>query len=93
MSQQSARFVVRFKGDVQGVGFRATATQEARGLDVHGFVRNEPDGTVTVDADGPPDDLNTLVSRIRSSMGAKISGVDLDRREPQGRNDGFGIQY
>ena len=43
----AVRLRVRFVGRVQGVGFRWTAAMVARGLDVTGWVRNEPDGSVT----------------------------------------------
>jgi acylphosphatase len=44
------RAVVR--GRVQGVGFRASAASEARRLGLTGWVRNQLDGTVEVDAEG-----------------------------------------
>jgi acylphosphatase len=41
-----------FEGRVQGVGFRARARLAAQGQPVTGWVRNEPDGTVTLEAQG-----------------------------------------
>ena len=43
-STQARRFVVR--GRVQGVGFRWFVEREAYILQVAGWVRNNPDGTV-----------------------------------------------
>ena len=45
------RLLVR--GRVQGVWFRASAEREAARLGVAGFARNERDGSVTVEAEGP----------------------------------------
>ena len=46
MVDHSVRYRVRYVGHVQGVGFRMTTLALARGLPLHGFVRNEPDGSV-----------------------------------------------
>lgn len=42
------------KGKVQGVSFRATAKAVADQLGVRGSVRNEPDGSVFIEAEGEP---------------------------------------
>ena len=39
-------------GTVQGVGFRRAAKNEARYLGIRGFVKNEPDGSVYIEAEG-----------------------------------------
>ena len=43
---------VVFRGHVQGVGFRYQTLDVAKGFDVSGFVRNEMDGTVTLEVEG-----------------------------------------
>jgi len=47
-----ARF--RIVGRVQGVGFRWWAARHARALALAGTVRNDDDGSVEVEAEGPP---------------------------------------
>ncbi len=42
------------KGKVQGVSFRATAKAVADQLGVRGSVRNEPDGSVFIEAEAEP---------------------------------------
>jgi acylphosphatase len=44
---------LRVRGGVQGVWFRASAAREAARIGVTGFARNERDGSVTVEAEGP----------------------------------------
>ena len=44
---------IRLHGRVQGVGFRYYITQKANMLGIKGFVRNEPDGTVYIEATAP----------------------------------------
>ena len=53
-------------GRVQGVSFRYYAEQQARRLGVTGWVRNEPDGSVAVHAEGPEDAVDALVDWCRS---------------------------
>jgi len=43
---------IRVTGRVQGVGFRYSARQVARELEIKGFVRNMPDGAVYIEAEG-----------------------------------------
>lgn len=47
------RIRVRFVGEVQGVGFRWTARRVAQDLDLTGWVRNESDGSVSMELQGP----------------------------------------
>ena len=73
------RVRVIYSGRVQGVGFRATARDCARGLPLTGFVRNEPDGTVLLEAQGKTASIEELLSRIASHMGRNI--IRADRAE------------
>jgi acylphosphatase len=43
---------IRVSGKVQGVFFRASAKEKADELGIHGFVRNEADGSVYIEAIG-----------------------------------------
>jgi acylphosphatase len=45
-------FKIRVRGKVQGVFFRSSAHNEAVALGLRGFVRNEPDGSVYIEAEG-----------------------------------------
>jgi acylphosphatase len=71
-STHSRRFLVR--GRVQGVGFRWFVEREAHILQIAGWVRNNPDGTVEVLAQGTRDQLSGLHSRLRE--GPRASRVD-----------------
>ncbi len=91
MTPTSVRYVVRFTGQVQGVGFRATTLFVSRGLDVHGFVRNEPDGSVKLDVEGPEASLKELIGRIQTSMRERIEDMQIDKRPPGERTGGLHI--
>jgi acylphosphatase len=58
---------VLYSGHVQGVGFRYTVRSVASGFDVTGAVRNLPDGTVELIAEGARDELAAFCQAIRES--------------------------
>lgn len=66
------RIVVQYQGRVQGVGFRATTRNLARGLPVTGLVRNEPDGTVRLEVQGDEAAVQLLRSRVSEVLGRYI---------------------
>lgn len=51
------RLHLSFEGQVQGVGFRWTAQAEARQIGLTGWVRNEYDGTVTMELQGTDEQI------------------------------------
>ncbi|TWT67443.1 acylphosphatase [Allorhodopirellula solitaria] len=90
---KTERKIFRYRGDVQGVGFRANAISQARGLRVAGFVKNEPDGDVTMDVQGPVESVEELAQRVAASMEFKINETLVDTREPLADRKGFKIRY
>ena len=67
---------VRVYGRVQGVGYRDFVQRTATRLGLAGFVRNvDSDGSVEVLAEGPVDELGTLLARLKS--GPLLSCVEL----------------
>lgn len=88
------RLTVRFKGRVQGVGFRFTCVSLAEDFDVTGFVKNEPDGSVTLVAEGEEDQMMGLLGAIRSShLGRYITGEQSQRSNATGEFSGFTVRY
>ena len=55
---------VFYEGNVQGVGFRWTVRDAAKGFDVTGWVRNLPDGRVELQATGEEDEVRAFLDRI-----------------------------
>lgn len=76
------RMNVSYRGHVQGVGFRATAERVAQGFPVAGWVRNEPDGSVSLLAQGPLDDVNAFLDALRARLDHHIAKED--RSPPKG---------
>ncbi|MBB3208972.1 acylphosphatase [Rhodopirellula rubra] len=87
------RKIFRYRGDVQGVGFRVNAIEQARGLKIAGYVRNEPNGDVTMDVQGTAEDVRELEKRVASSMEYRINELLVDVRDPLSDRKGFRIRY
>ena len=68
------RIRLRISGRVQGVGFRWFVMSEARRLHLNGWVRNNPDGSVELEAGGPPEKLTTLRDRV--AIGPRAARVE-----------------
>lgn len=65
-------------GSVQGVGFRYWTREEAEKLGLNGFVRNEPDGSVTAVIAGPQAAVAAMIERLRHGPpGASVSSVEV----------------
>ena len=80
-------------GRVQGVGFRWFVVDEARRLQLSGWVRNRPDGNVEIAAAGNPDALAQLESAVTSGPpGAQVQKVSrLARIAADSLQSPFGI--
>ena len=90
----SERLDAHVVGRVQGVGFRYFVTQQARRLGVDGWVRNEPDGSVRVAAEGSRDVLEELVERLRRGpAGAKVQDVRMTWSRATNEFGGFDVRY
>jgi len=76
------RVVVHYTGRVQGVGFRWTTANLARGFAVAGTVQNLPDGRVRLDAQGQRDQVNALLSAVDQAMGGNIYSKDVAEHPP-----------
>ncbi len=58
---------VFYEGRVQGIGFRFTVKQLARGFDVSGWVRNLDDGRVELQCSGEGDEVELFLQAILQS--------------------------
>lgn len=75
-------------GRVQGVSFRAYAEREAARLGLTGWVRNEPDGTVAIHAEGDEAALEQLVRWAEEGPRlARVDRVDARPADDTGASD------
>jgi acylphosphatase len=76
---------IRVTGLVQGVWFRASAERQAVRLGLRGFARNEPDGSVIVEAEGPPSAVAAMVAWCRvGPPRADVASVEVTELAPTG---------
>lgn len=73
-SRARRRLEATVRGRVQGVGFRRYVQTWARRLGLGGWVRNEPDGTVTLCAEGDADATERLARLLWG--GSPVARVD-----------------
>ncbi len=87
MPRSITRLIIH--GRVQGVGYRAWATSEARRLGLDGWVRNRRDGTVELLAKGDEAGVEQLVLACRQGPPAAVVS-DIQRTIAQDDGaDGF----
>ena len=69
------------RGRVQGASFRWFTRQEADRLRLTGWVRNEADGTVRLEVQGPSPDVETFCGRLgEGPPHARVRSVDVEER-------------
>jgi len=82
------RYLIR--GRVQGVGFRYFADAAAAREGIHGWVRNQADGSVEALAEGDAEALDRFERALRHGPpGARVDHVEVEDRMPGGRDTGF----
>lgn len=67
-----------FYGRVQGVGFRYTAKYLAQSLHLTGWAKNEWDGTVTMEVQGPEAMINKLLVGLNTGQFITIEWMDTE---------------
>ena len=86
------RCAVRYTGQVQGVGFRATARQVAAGLAVTGFVQNQEDGSVELVAEGERSELDRLLRGLDERMEGRIRNAAVRWQASRGEVTDFQVR-
>ena len=88
------RIHARVYGLVQGVFFRATTREVASRLGLKGFVRNLPDGSVEVVAEGEREKLEELIKFLkRGPPAARVERVDVEWEDFKNEFKDFEIRY
>ena len=80
----------RIGGRVQGVGFRMFAAARAAAENVHGYVRNLPDGGVEALVEGDDESVDRMeIALRRGPSGARVDAFDVEAVAPSRRATGF----
>ena len=84
---------VRIYGKVQGVWFRAHTKEMAEKLDIKGWVRNVPDGSVEAVFEGDDEKVEKIIEWChRGPPLARVERVEVEYEEPKGE-ERFEIRY
>src|SRR5689334_13755178 len=92
-NQAHRRREVRFRGRVQGVGFRATTCDVAQRFAVVGYVENLPNGQVSLVAEGESAELDRFICGLADEMKRYVAGYDVDDLPATGEFDDFHIRH
>lgn len=74
-------------GRVQGVGFRYTTYQLALGLGLTGTVKNEDDGSVTIEAIGTKEQLEQFLIKLKQPQNPFAKVKEVNYHEDDGIHD------
>ena len=82
---------LKIKGRVQGVGYRYSMVEKADHLNIKGWVRNCPDGSVEAVLMGPPEKVDEMI--LWAKQGPIFATVnDVDVSDTQGEFFSFEIK-
>ena len=73
---EKIRLQLRFYGQVQGVGFRYTAQYTASAYGITGWVLNDYDGSVLMEAQGMPGSIDKMIKKIGEGTFIQIDRIE-----------------
>ncbi len=82
-----------FTGTVQGVGFRVEMWRRAINMKLAGWVKNNEDGSVDAELEGPKARIDALISQMESIPRIRIQSVDVQTLEPVVASDFEMLNY
>ena len=92
--ENAVRKAITVSGRVQGVGFRFFTQQTALNLRITGWVKNQNDGSVTMEVQGTPQQIDALITRLKKGNGySKVVQMKIEDLEVEKGEDRFGIRY
>jgi acylphosphatase len=91
---EQIRIAVLVSGLVQGVGFRYFTRRTARSLDLTGWVKNLPDGTVAAVFEGPRIDVEAVVEALRQGpAGSRVERMEVEQQVYRGEFENFEVRF
>ena len=89
MAEGIVRKRIVFSGAVQGVGFRYRARHAAALAGATGWVRNEWDGSVTMEIQGTEAQIDQVILAIERGTYVRIENMDVKSLPPDPEERGF----
>ncbi len=91
---KNKRVIIHVFGVVQGVFFRATTRKVANKLSINGYVKNLPDGSVKIVAEGKEEKLLKLIEFAKEGPpAANVYNIKTEWSEKKGELPSFRIAY
>ena len=92
--EEVVRYFATAHGRVQGVGFRFFVQQTAKEMGLVGWVKNMPDGTVTMEVQGTSEEIEAFAKRIKRGGGfIRVDRLDLESMDAVLDDHDFNIRY
>lgn len=88
------RYKLIAKGRVQGVGFRFFAQYQALQYDLTGWVKNEFDGTVSLEVQGEEEKINRFITALyEGDRFINVKGIKKEEIPCKSGENSFRITY
>ncbi len=88
------RIHAKVSGIVQGVYFRASTRDTARALGLRGWVKNMPDGSVELEAEGPEEKISQLIKWLNQGpQYARVENVEVEEIPVTGKESDFHVDF
>ena len=92
--EQLKRYKAVLTGNVQGVGLRIFAKEQATKLGVTGWIRNMEDGTVHLEMQGKQPEIDKLTEIIKKgNFIIKVESMEVEEIAPLADDEAFVIKY
>jgi acylphosphatase len=76
MQTKIKRYNILIKGKVQHIGYRAVIENNARKLDIKGYVFNDVDGSVKIACEGVAKSIDTFISGLTGFARLEIDSIE-----------------
>ena len=84
---------ILYSGTVQGVGFRFTVQRYALSLDLTGWVKNLPNGSVEILVNGSKENIEKLFEMVEENFEGHIRNKDVQFTSSDAEFEDFQIAY
>lgn len=91
--RKTVRRYIRFYGWVQAVGFRWRAMQAAQHYGATGWVKNEYDGSVSMEIQGTDSQIDDVISAIQRGSYIRIEHMEVKELTPVEDEHSFRVKY
>ena len=92
MGEKILRKSFWFSGDVQGVGFRWRARQAAGAVGATGWIRNNGDGSVSMELQGTEAQIDRVIMSLEQGRFIRIGAMDVRSIPPAEDERGFSVR-